>query len=138
MKVGVDSVEAAILFDTVATRAVLSRGLELFFNNIAGTSYRKLTSLTVPQIELQLLYSPKATKQWLEVARARSSLGFDMYKSPSGWRHDAELQRRFLEAQDATTRRFKNMFGKDVPSGMSSKARQLTALSILNQPSRFF
>lgn len=117
LKVSTGLLEGSVSMGTVTTRATLPQGIEMFFNNISGTSYRKMTSISVPLAEFQLLYSLRSNRQWLEVGRFQASIGLDMYKSPSGWHQDAKLQKLFLEAQDMATKRFANVFRKDRSSG---------------------
>lgn len=102
----IEEVDMTWQANAASIRAALSRGLQFSFNNIATSHYRKVTSIVVPDLELQMLLPPTTGKQWLEVCRFRTNIGLDMYKSPQGWRSDAAEQRKFLAEQDGPTQRF--------------------------------
>lgn len=120
LKIAVNFIDGSLLTDSNAIRLFLPEGLAFFFNNLAGTYYRKVTSVNVPKIELQMLALPSRSSQWIEAAACRASLSLDLYKSPTGWRQDAEIQKRFVEAQDSVTHRFVDKFAKNKATGTYS------------------
>ncbi|KAH8118988.1 hypothetical protein DFH11DRAFT_1696800 [Phellopilus nigrolimitatus] len=115
LKVGVDMIDITWQIAPAAIRLCLPVGLQLMFNNMARMHYRKMTSVAIPVIELQMLVATNANTHWLEVGKMQSSMFADLYRAPKGWRQDAEEQKRFLEIQDGPTRRFASMSSTDGP-----------------------
>lgn len=106
MKITVEGLELAWKNPPTVVRLNVTKGLRLALNNVAKTRYRRLTSVAIPDIEMQMLLEQNTAKQWLEVGRIRTGVSLDLYSAPSGWRKDAEEQKSFLTEQDAQTHRF--------------------------------
>lgn len=118
LKVKVDEADLTWQATAASVRANFPDGLSFSFNNIARMSHRKLTSLAVPAIEVQLLLPPTTGKQWLEVCRLRTTIYLDLYKATKGWRSDAVIQREFITVQDKPTQRFADMGSPEKRSSM--------------------
>lgn len=99
-------------------RLSVMKGLRVALNNVAKTRYRKLTSVVLPHIEIQMLLAQNTAKQWLEAGRIQTGVSLDLYSAPSGWCKDAEQQKEFLTKQDAQTHRFARVIN---PKGQYSK-----------------
>ena len=106
LKVSIDDFDVSWNTVPAVVRLSLSDGLRLAYNNISETRHRKVTSLGIPTLDVQVLLTPGTTKQWLEVGRIRTGVQFELYSAPKGWRSDAEMQKLFLRMQDAETKRF--------------------------------
>ncbi|THH07232.1 hypothetical protein EW145_g3529 [Phellinidium pouzarii] len=109
LKVTVEAIDTTWETTPASIRLYLPEGVQLQHNNIAGIQYRKMTSISVPLVELQMLLSPNASKHWLEAGRIQTSLFVDLYKAPEGWRQDAKEQKCFLDFQDEPTHRFASL-----------------------------
>lgn len=105
LKLTIESIDCTWMSHPAACRLVISRGVHLDLNNLAGTNYRKVTSINVPDIQLQTLFSSRPKDQWLEAGRLVAGCSVDIYNSPKGWRQDAEVQMQFLKTQDKLTGR---------------------------------
>ncbi|KAL5507471.1 CSF1 [Sanghuangporus vaninii] len=115
--INLDSLDVSWQIAPAIIRICLTDGLRFAYNNIAAASYRKLISIVAPVIEIQFLVSLSSAKYWMEAGRIRSGISTESYLAPKGWRDDAELQKSFLQEQDAETHRFASLFKDQLGSG---------------------
>jgi hypothetical protein len=111
LKFSLDALDATWLAGHAALEVSLPRGLSLEMNDLAGTYYRKMTSLRVPQICLKVLITtPSGRHTWLEAAQFASDANLDIYSAPAGWRESRSVQADYIRSQDVLTGRAKFLF----------------------------
>lgn len=125
-KVRLGSLDVVWSTGPAAVSLSLPDGIRLDRNDLAGASYKKVTSIRLPTASVKaLLASPKAPDHWYEVAQCTFDSMIDMYAAPAGWKEHARKQRAFIIEQDKTTRRAAILYSPDerlgdsrLPSGM--------------------
>ncbi|KAG8862253.1 hypothetical protein FRB96_001832 [Tulasnella sp. 330] len=106
LKVHLSTIDLTLRDLRTAIQLRLAEGLSFNFNNLAGKTYRKVTSVRIPRIHGKaLLQSPFREDDWSEVATMNLDLFLDLYASPFEWRANVAEQMRFVLNQDADTRR---------------------------------
>ncbi|KAI0663325.1 hypothetical protein C8Q70DRAFT_1102776 [Cubamyces menziesii] len=124
LKVQVDTVNAVWLAGEAAAELSLPNGLRFDTNDLAGKSFRRVTSLRLPEGSAKLLLSSKQDRsRWIEAADARLDVDLDIYSTPSGWRESARRQTEFISEQDAPTGRAKILYVQECDSAESSTLR---------------
>jgi hypothetical protein len=103
--VSVGSVYAIWNAKQAAVEFALAKGLDMKSNDLAGQSYRKVTSITVPSVEMRILQKASTMDEWLQAGVVQMEIGTDIYGAPSGWEEAARLQRLFITEQDCPTGR---------------------------------
>ncbi|EJD02702.1 uncharacterized protein FOMMEDRAFT_146573 [Fomitiporia mediterranea MF3/22] len=111
LKVAVNSVDLSWKNEAAVIRVDIKDGVQFAYNNIAGTRHRKLTTVAIPTVDIQMLLTPGTAKQCLEVGRFRTGVSLGLYSAPKGWREDAQIQKSFLRTQDSQTHRFATIMG---------------------------
>lgn len=117
LKVGINRVDLSLETKSTLSKLSLRQGILLQYNNLSAMNYRKVTSISVPEIELQLLLMPSFKKQWLEIARIQTCLFADLYKAPKDWHKESQEQKKFITEQDSLTHRFTLLSGTSNNSG---------------------
>ncbi|KAI0358672.1 hypothetical protein OH77DRAFT_1587674 [Trametes cingulata] len=111
LKVTVDTVNAVWLVGEAAAELNLPEGLRFDMNDLAGKSYRRVTSLRLPEGTTRLLLASKQDhSRWLEAADMQFDVDVDIYSAPAGWRESARRQTDFIAEQDALTGRAKALY----------------------------
>ncbi|KAI0633565.1 hypothetical protein C8Q77DRAFT_1157760 [Trametes polyzona] len=124
LKVQIDSVNMIWLADGAAAELALPAGLRLDMNDLAGKSYRKVTSVRVPEGAAKLLLASKQDRaRWIEAADAQLSIDLDIYSAPPGWRESAQKQTNFIAEQDRITGRAKILYVEEEDPADSSTLR---------------
>ena len=124
LKVQVDTVNAVWLAGEAAAELSLPNGLRFDTNDLAGKSFRRVTSLRLPEGSAKLLLSSKQDRsRWIEAADARLDVDLDIYSTPTGWRESARRQTEFISEQDAPTGRAKILYMQECDSAESSTLR---------------
>jgi hypothetical protein len=113
ISVFVNSVLAVWNADQAAIEVALPTGLKLQSNDLAGETYRKVTSVTVPRVEIRAMRKSITQEEWLQAGHMEMQMCADIYNCPRGWKESAHLQRLFLIEQDRPTGRL-----TDVLSGV--------------------
>jgi hypothetical protein len=94
-----------------AVHICLPKGVSVQNNDRAGLSFRKVTSIRVPQAVAQVMIpSPNDDKRWIEAACMHADLHADVYSAPRDWRESAQTQKNFIEAEDTSTGRLQALF----------------------------
>lgn len=99
----------------------LPQGAKLATNDLGGSRFKKLLSLQVPRLLIQVLLTASSEKKpWLEAAALTADVFLDVYSCPEGWRTLAQKQIEFVEKQDALTNRVLRMIEghRTSPSGL--------------------
>ena len=124
LKVQVDAVSVVWLVEEAAAELSLPRGLRLDTNDLAGKSFRRVTSLRLPEGSAKLLLSSKQDQsKWIEAADAQLDVDLDIYSTPCGWRESARKQTEFISEQDAPTGRAKILYTQECDPTESSTLR---------------
>ncbi|KAI0762082.1 hypothetical protein BD413DRAFT_680921 [Trametes elegans] len=124
LKVQVDTVNAVWLAGDAAVELTLPGGLRLDMNDLAGKSFRKVTSIRLPDGAAKLLLSSKQDRtRWIEAADVRVDADIDIYSAPIGWRESAQLQTDFIIKQDALTGRARILYAHEEDSTEASVLR---------------
>lgn len=111
LKVVIPSIDVTLKDASAAVHLALEEGIAFDYNDLATTTYRKVSSIRMPCARLKtLLRSPYKRDDWLEVASAEVDLYTDIYSSPAGWQEDAARQLRFVMQQDAATKRLRFLY----------------------------
>ncbi|KAG8901896.1 hypothetical protein FRB99_005016 [Tulasnella sp. 403] len=135
LKVVLPSADITLKDENTALHVVLPRGVSLDYNDVAGKTYRKVTSIHLPVADVKtLLRSPYKKDNWFEVASAKFDIHADIYSSPPGWEEDAARQLRFVTTQDSLTKRLRFLSGhggQPVTSKMDHDAGNRNAFDIL-------
>jgi hypothetical protein len=108
LKIVAKSLELSFPVPTGAFQVSVPLGVLLDLNDLAGKTYRKITSVSVPSCDIRLLLScPSSSNhiRWFEVAAVSFDINLDIYSSPPGWRDSARVQLEFVSSQDALTGR---------------------------------
>jgi hypothetical protein len=128
LKFSLNALNATWLAGHAALEVSLPRGLSLEMNDLAGTYYRKVTSLRVPQICLKVLITtPSGRHTWLEAAQFASDGNLDIYSAPAGWRESGRVQADYIRSQDILTGRARFLFDA-LPLKHSDSASMLLTL----------
>lgn len=77
-------------------------------NDLAGSNYRKVTSLSVPGVITRFLHS-LGKNNWVEAGEVVFDAALDIYSSPLGWQGSALSQAKFLAEQDEPTGRLRKL-----------------------------
>jgi hypothetical protein len=77
-------------------------------NDLAGNSYRKVTSISVPKVITRFLHS-LGKNCWVEAGEVVFDAVLDHYSSPPGWQGSAQSQAKFLAEQDEPTGRLRKL-----------------------------
>lgn len=77
-------------------------------NDLAGNSYRKVTSISVPKVITRFLHS-LGKNSWVEAGEVVFDAALDHYSSPPGWQGSAQSQAKFLAEQDEPTGRLRKL-----------------------------
>jgi len=111
LKISLNALDAIWLAGHAALEVSLPCGLSLEMNDLAGTYYRRVTSLRVPQVCLKVLITtPSGRHTWLEAAQFASDASLDIYSAPAGWRESGRVQADHILSQDVLTGRAKFLF----------------------------
>jgi hypothetical protein len=106
LKFALKSVDMAWVADHTSIHLCLPQGLKLDYNDLAGSHYKKVTEVRVPQgVVRALVCSAMRHESWLEAGSVSLDFGLDLYSCPEGWREAAKVQTTFVATQDALTRR---------------------------------
>lgn len=106
MKVTIDEANFVWQVENAAAEISLPQGLRLDYNDVAGKSYSKVTSIRVPKASLKILLSKSVEpNEWHEAAAIDLDLNVDLYSAPANWPDKARAQIEFLAAQDSHTGR---------------------------------
>lgn len=93
-------------------------------NDLAGKSFRKVTSLRLPEGTVRLLLASKQDRaRWIEAADAQLSVDLDIYSAPPGWQDAARRQMDFIAEQDHPTGRAKILYMEEGDPVDSSRLR---------------
>jgi hypothetical protein len=84
-------------------------------NDLAGCSYRKLTSLVLPSVEVRFLTQRAGQRSWVEAAKAQLKANINMYDNPLDWEETARRQRIFLVEQDRPSGRIGDVLEGGMP-----------------------
>jgi hypothetical protein len=110
LKVSLDTVDATWHVGHAALQFVIPKGLRIDSNDLAGNSYRKVTSIRLRHACTKLLVSSRSSQPvWTEAAYAGFSACLDIYESPAGRWTAAKDQADFLAAEDAPTGRARSL-----------------------------
>ena len=137
VKLSVRTVDLTWCAPPACMRLFVPEGIRLNYSTLAGATFRKVVSVDSPSLEVQLLLSNRTGKRWLEVACLETGIAVDMYQSPAGWIQDAEVQRDFLNSQDAETGRFAEVLNKLRQSGNNPRKHSSLYLPKLERPRLF-
>jgi hypothetical protein len=119
----VDSLFAIWDAGPAAVEVALPRGLNMQSNDLAGESYRKVTSASVPLVEMRALHRPLRDQEWLQTGHVELQIGADIYSCPRGWKESALQQRLFLVEQDLPTGRLSDVLHGAGNRGMDRSQR---------------
>ena len=95
--------------DRVAAHVDIPPGVSLDMNDLAGTYYRKVTSIRLPKSSVCLLQHPPRRDQWIETGEVVLDGAVDIYSCPPQWRESARRQALFLQDQDSLTGRLRDI-----------------------------
>ncbi|KAI0829807.1 hypothetical protein BC628DRAFT_1477689 [Trametes gibbosa] len=124
LKVQVESVNAVWVTGGAAAELTLPRGLRLDMNDLAGKSFRKVTSLRLPEATVRIILASRQDRtRWIEVADARVDVNLDLYSAPPGWQESARRQADFIAEQDHLTGRAKILYMEEEDPACSSRLR---------------
>ncbi|KAI0665956.1 hypothetical protein C8Q78DRAFT_985325 [Trametes maxima] len=111
LKVQIDAVHAVWAAGEAAAELALPNGLRFDSNDLAGKTFRKVTSLRIPEGSVKVLLSRKQDRaRWIEAADAQLDIDLDVYSAPPNWRDSADRQTRFIAEQDVLTQRAKILY----------------------------
>ncbi|KAI0368271.1 hypothetical protein BV20DRAFT_969313 [Pilatotrama ljubarskyi] len=114
LKIQVDTVNVVWLVGEAAAELSLPEGLRIDMNDLAGKSYRRVTSVRLPQGTVKLLLTSKQDhSRWIEAASMGLDVDADIYSAPPGWRELARRQTDFIAEQDALTGRAKILYTQE-------------------------
>lgn len=127
LKVSIDGLELVWKAGGAALHFYAPKGIRIDFNDLAGKTYKKVTSMRLRQGVLKLLLA-SGPKSWLEAAYTEVDCCLDSYSTPKGWEGAAETQAKFVIEQDAPTGRAKQLIAlhgwterfRREPAGLSS------------------
>ncbi|KAI0645908.1 hypothetical protein C8Q79DRAFT_910949 [Trametes meyenii] len=124
LKVQIDAVNAVWAAGEAAVELALPSGLRFDSNDLAGKTFRKVTSLRVPEGSIKLLLSLKqGHSRWIEAADAQFDIDLDIYSAPPQWRDSAKHQTQFIAKQDVLTRRAKVLYASEDDPASTSRLR---------------
>lgn len=93
-------------------------------NDLAGKSFRKVTSLRLPEATVRIILASRQDRtRWIEVADARVDVNLDLYSAPPGWQESARRQADFIAEQDHLTGRAKILYMEEEDPACSSRLR---------------
>jgi hypothetical protein len=98
-----------------AVEIMLPSGMNMQSNDLAGCSYRKLTSLVLPSVEVRFLTQRAGQRSWVEAAKAQLKANINMYDNPLDWEETARRQRLFLVEQDRPSGRIGDVLEGGMP-----------------------
>jgi protein CSF1 len=94
------------VIDQTSLQLHIPQGIKFDFNDLAGSSYKKVTEVRVCQAVVRALLRSRTHRDtWLEAGSVAFDVGVDIYSSPERWREAAVAQMNHLAVQDALTRR---------------------------------
>ncbi|KAH9858939.1 hypothetical protein C2E23DRAFT_880346 [Lenzites betulinus] len=124
LKMKVNSVNAVWLADGAAAELVLPQGLRVDMNDLAGKSFRKATSVRLPEGTARLLLRSRQDRErWIEAASIRLDVDIDIYSTPHDWKESARRQTDFIAQQDHLTGRAKILYVEEEDAAESSRLR---------------
>lgn len=86
-------------------------GFNIDTNDLGTRFYRKVTSLRVPTLRIQILLNRSPERNpWLEAAEIITDMFLDLYSAPEGFQEMVQAQSKFVEDQDRETGRSQRMF----------------------------
>ncbi len=95
--------------EQVSVHLYVPQGLSMVSNDLAGNNYRKVTSLSVPEVIMRFLHALGKNNAWVEAGEVVFDVALDNYSSPSGWQEGALSQAKFLAEQDEPTGRLRKL-----------------------------
>ncbi|KAI0035556.1 hypothetical protein K488DRAFT_82999 [Vararia minispora EC-137] len=104
-KVSLSSVDVISTEGDVAFQVLLPTGLRLDTNDLAGDTYRRVTSLRIPGASLRVMRHCVARDCWVEAGELGLEVTLEMYSAPVGWQETAKRQAEFIAKEDARTGR---------------------------------
>lgn len=108
MRVAFASVNLTWSAVPVSVHCCLPRGFRMASNDLAGSNYRKVTSLSMPRVIIRFLHS-LGKNNWVEAGEVVFDASLDHYSSPPDWQGNALLQAKFLAEQDESTGRLRKL-----------------------------
>lgn len=107
VKLNLKSLDVAWVAYQTGLHLHISQGIKLDYNDLAGSSYKKVTEIRIFHAVLRALLRSGMTNRetWLEAGSVTFDVGVDIYSSPKGWCEAAAAQTKYIAAQDALTRR---------------------------------
>lgn len=108
------SIDLAIRGLGTAVQIALENGVTILFDDLASSPFLKHINVDVPSACIRFL-APLFGRAapWMEVASLDADFSVVLGLSSSGWADRALLQRDFIEAQDALTRRCAFLYGQE-------------------------
>jgi hypothetical protein len=116
LKVSLGTVHNVVSLDSSAIILSVPEGLTLDSNDWAGSMYRKVFSVRLPNACIQALVRDR--DEWLEAARLQFDIDMDQYSAPAGWQAGAKAQKDFITKQDHTTGRLSHFLESVVDGGL--------------------
>ncbi|KAI0314094.1 hypothetical protein OF83DRAFT_1165342 [Amylostereum chailletii] len=109
LKVSLGAIDLIWETDRAAVQISLPEGLSIDMNDLAGKTYRKVTSLRLPKAMCRLLQRPLGRDRWVEVAEVVLDTAVDIYGCPPQWSKSASDQAHFLMKEDGSTGRLRQL-----------------------------
>lgn len=146
LKVSVDGLDLVWKAGGAALEFCAPKGVRVDLNDLAGKTYKKVTSIRLRQGILKLLLASGPNQaSWLEAARTEVDCCVDFYNTPIGWQEAAKRQARFFAEQDAPTGRAKQLialhgwteeFRREQTGLLSNSLRAMPEMLIVSRCSR--
>ena len=115
VKMTVSSAEMTWLADRAALVISLPHGVMVGTNDLGGQHHKKVATLRIPHICVKaLLTLSNGMTHWWEAAEVTTSVDLDFYSSPRGYHKLNQDQIIFLQEQDRSTGRVRNMLSPPV------------------------
>lgn len=110
LKVSVDGMDLVWKAGGAALHLYAPKGMRIDFNDLAGRTYKKVTSIRLRQGVLRLLLASGPNQaSWLEAAHTEVDCCVDLYGAPKGWEEAARTQAKFIAEQDTPTGRARQL-----------------------------
>lgn len=115
LTVDIKSIDLAIRGQGTAVQVYLPETTSIRFDDLASATFLKHIAVDVPSISVRAL-APLFGKAapWMEVASIEADFSLAVGLSVSDWQDKARIQREFIRAQDALTKRCAFIYGESV------------------------
>lgn len=140
LKVSVDGLDLVLKAGGATLHFYAPKGVRIDFNDLAGKTYKKVTSIRLRQGTLKLLLASGPNQSsWLEAAHTEVDCCVDLYSAPKGWEEAAQIQAKFVVEQDIPTGRAEQLimlhgwaerFRRE-PAGLSSTFLRVVSRALI-------